>query len=274
MDYEKAFEAARFIQTKTDLRPKIGIVLGSGLGELCDEMDSPVIIAYDDIPNMPVAMAPGHEGRLYIGKVAGTLIMAFRGRFHCYEGYSSSEVAFPIRVMKLFGIETFISTNAAGGLNPNYYPGAFMVFNDHINLMNTNPLIGKNDERFGERFPDMLDVYSQDLIKKAHEAARSIDLELFEGLFIALIGPNFETKGELRMLRSFGGDVVGWSSVPEVLVARHMNMKIMGLTLITDMSVPDELEPVDAQKVLDVAKSAVANFIKLMSALLIRINEG
>lgn len=155
----------------------------------------------------------------------------------------------------------------AGGLNPDYYPGAFMVFNDHINLMNTNPLIGKNDDRFGERFPDMLDVYSPELIKKSHDAAKSVGLELFEGLFIALIGPNFETKGELRMLRGFGGDVIGWSSVPEVLVARHMNMQIMGLTLITDMSVPDGLEPVDAQKVLDVAKSAVPNFVKLMCAL-------
>ena len=274
MDYEKALEAAEFIQSKTDLRPKIGIVLGSGLGELCDEMESPIVIAYEDIPNMPIAIAPGHEGKLYLGEVAGTLIMAFRGRFHCYEGYTSGEVAFPVRVMKLFGIETFISTNAAGGLNPNYYPGAFMVFNDHINLMNTNPLIGKNDERFGERFPDMLNVYSPGLIKKAHDAAKSVGIELFEGLFIALIGPNFETKGELRMLRSFGGDVIGWSSVPEVLVARHMNMNILGLTLITDMSVPDGLEPVDAQKVLDVAKSAVPNFIKLMCALLSNINEG
>ena len=181
------------------------------------------------------------------------------------------EVAFPVRVMKLCGVEILITTNAAGGLNPDYYPGCFVVYRDHINLMPANPLRGHNDERFGERFPDMLDVYDPMLIKLAHDAADETNTQLFEGVFVAFTGPNFETKSELRMLRALGGDIIGWSSVPEVLAARHMNMRIMGLTLVSDMSVPDTLENVDAQKVLDVAKQAVPEFVALMRAIFKKI---
>lgn len=267
-EFDMAAEAAAYIKKHMTKKPEVGIILGSGLGELCDEMEKPDIIPYEAIPNFPVSLAPGHEGRLYIGKIGGKVIAAFKGRFHLYEGYSAKQVAFPVRVMKLLGVETLISTNAAGGLNPGFYRGALMVLNDHINMLGANPLTGPNDERFGERFPDMLNAYTPELIKLAHEAAREQDIELFEGVYYAVQGPNFETPAELRMMRMLGGDIIGWSTVPETLAARHMKMKILAITLVTDMSVPDTLEYVDAQIVLDAAKAAVPKFVRLITRFL------
>lgn len=267
-EFDMAAKAAAYIKEHMTAQPEIGIVLGSGLGELCNEMNNPDVIPYEDIPHFPVSLAPGHEGRLYIGEIGGKIVAAFKGRFHLYEGYSAKQVAFPVRVMKLLGIETLISTNAAGGLNPDYYRGALMVLNDHINMMGANPLTGPNDDRFGERFPDMLNVYTPELIKLAHRAADAESIELFEGVYYAVQGPNFETPAELRMMRMLGGDIIGWSTVPETLAARHMNMKILAITLVTDMSVPDTLEYVDAQIVLDAAKAAVPKFVRLMTRFL------
>lgn len=272
-EYDMAAEAAAYIKSNISLKPEIGIVLGSGLGELCDEMESPCIIPYEDIPHFPVSLAPGHEGRLYIGKLGGKILAAFKGRFHLYEGYTAKQVAFPVRVMKLLGIKTLISTNAAGGLNPDYYRGALMVINDHINMLGANPLTGPNEEQFGERFPDMLGAYTPELIRLAHNAAETEGIELFEGVYYAAQGPNFETPAELRMMRMLGGDIIGWSTVPETLAARHMKMKVLGITLVTDMSVPDTLEYVDAQIVLDAARAAVPKFVRLMTRILNLIDE-
>lgn len=272
-EFDMAAEAAAYIKSRITVQPEIGIVLGSGLGDLCDELQDPCIIPYEDIPNLPISLAPGHEGRLYVGRLGGKVLAAFKGRFHLYEGYSAAQVAFPVRVMKLLGIETLISTNAAGGLNPDYYRGALMVISDHINMLGANPLTGPNDDRFGERFPDMLGAYTPELIELAHAAASAEGIELFEGVYYAVQGPNFETPAELRMMRMLGGDIIGWSTVPETLAARHMKMKVLGITLVTDMSVPDTLEYVDAQIVLDAAKAAVPKFVRLITSFLTLLHE-
>jgi purine-nucleoside phosphorylase len=255
--------AVAAIRAKTKLAPKTAIILGSGLGRLAGEVENAVRVPYPDIPGFQRSTAPGHAGELVIGRLVGKDVAVMNGRFHYYEGYDSQAVTFPVRVLRAWGVATLIVTNASGGLNPSFKAGDLMVMSDHINFMATNPLRGPNDEKLGPRFPDMVGTYTEELRALAH----SVDADLREGVYVAVAGPNFETPAELRMLRGFGADAVGMSTVPEVLVARHMGMKILAISTITDMAtgIPGQIEHVTAEGVLEVANRAgqrLANVIK------------
>jgi purine-nucleoside phosphorylase len=238
----------------TRQRPTIAIVLGSGLGSLADEVTKADRIPYDQIPGWKKSTAPGHAGQLVIGGLEGKTVAVMKGRLHYYEGYEISEVVFPIRVFKAWGIDTLILTNACGGLNPTYTAGDLMVINDHINFMATNPLRGPNDDKLGPRFPDMVGTYTEELRKIAH----TVDPDLREGVYVAVAGPNYETPAELRMMRKFGADAVGMSTVPEVLAARHMGMRILAIATVTDMAtgLPGLVDHVTHEEVLAVADKA------------------
>ena len=235
-------------------KPTVAIVLGSGLGALADEVTSADRIPYGKIPGWKTSTVPGHAGELVVGALSGKTVAVMKGRLHYYEGYDISEVAFPIRVFKAMGIDTVILTNACGGLNPTYHAGDLMVISDHINFMAANPLRGPNDEKLGPRFPDMVGVYTEELRKLAH----SVDPDLREGVYVAVAGPNFETPAELRMLRRWGADAVGMSTVPEVLVARHQGMRVLAISTVTDMAtgLPGLIEHVSHEEVLAIADRA------------------
>ena len=238
----------------TKQKPTVAIVLGSGLGALADEVANADRIPYDKIPGWKKSTAPGHAGQLVIGSLSGKTVAVMKGRLHYYEGYDIAEVVFPIRVFKAMGIDTLILTNACGGLNPTYHSGDLMVINDHINFMATNPLRGTNDDALGPRFPDMVGAYTEELRKLAH----SVDPDLREGVYVAVAGPNYETPAELRMLRRWGADAVGMSTVPEVLVARHQSMRILAIATVTDMAtgLPGLVDHVTHEEVLAVADRA------------------
>lgn len=242
------------IATLTRRRPSVAIVLGSGLGALADEVQDADHIPYERIPGWERSTAPGHAGQLVVGTLAGKTVAVMKGRLHYYEGYDIQAVTFPIRVFKAWGIETLIVTNAAGGLNPSYHAGDLMLIDDHINFMAANPLRGPNDDALGPRFPDMVGTYTEEL----RRLARSVDPDLHEGVYVAVAGPNFETPAELRMLRRFGADAVGMSTVPEVLVARHANMRILAIATITDLAtgLPGLIGHVSHEEVLAVAERA------------------
>lgn len=249
------FDAAvAAIRARTSVRPVVAIVLGSGLGALGDEVADAVRIPYADIPGWKRSTAPGHAGELVVGTLARKPVAVMKGRLHHYEGYDIADVAFPVRVFKAWGIHTIVLTNACGGLNPAFRSGDLMVISDHINLMGTNPLRGPNDDALGPRFPDMVGTYTEELRKLAHE----VDPGLREGIYVAVAGPNFETPAELRMLRGLGADAVGMSTIPEVLVARHMGMRILAIATVTDMAtgIPGQIEHVTAEQVLEVANRA------------------
>ena len=251
LDTKAAVDA---IRTLTKQKPTIAIVLGSGLGALADEVSGPDRIPYDKIPGWRKSTAPGHAGELVVGTLGGKSVAVMKGRLHYYEGYDIQEVVFPIRVFKAMGIETLILTNACGGLNPTYRAGDLMVLSDHINFMATNPLRGANDDTLGPRFPDMVGTYTLDLRKLAH----AVDPDLREGVYVAVAGPNYETPAELRMLRRWGADAVGMSTVPEVLVARHQSMRILAIATVTDMAtgLPGLIDHVTHEEVLAVADRA------------------
>ncbi len=242
------------INALTKQRPTIAIVLGSGLGALADDVQGSDRIPYEKIPGWKRSTAPGHAGQLVIGTLEGTTVAVMKGRLHYYEGYDIHEVVFPIRVFKAMGIETVILTNACGGLNPSYQAGDLMVINDHINFMAVNPLRGPNDDSLGPRFPDMVGTYTEELRTLAH----SVDPDLREGVYVAVTGPNYETPAELRMLRRWGADAVGMSTVPEVLVARHASMRILAIATVTDMAtgLPGLVDHVTHEEVLAVADKA------------------
>jgi purine-nucleoside phosphorylase len=242
------------LSARTKQRPTVGIVLGSGLGALADDVQRADRIPYPDIPGWERSTAPGHTGELVVGTLSGKTVAVMKGRLHYYEGYDMTAVTFPIRVLAAWGVETLILTNACGGLNPSYEAGDLMVLSDHINFMAANPLRGPNDESLGPRFPDMVGTYSEELRKLAHE----VDGGLKEGVYVGVAGPNFETPAELRMLRSFGADAVGMSTVPEVLVARHMSMRILAIATVTDMAtgIPGLIQHVTHEEVLEVANRA------------------
>ena len=235
-------------------RPTVAIVLGSGLGALADEVQGADRIPYDQIPGWRRSTAPGHAGQLVVGSLGGKTVAVMKGRLHYYEGYDIAAVTFPIRVFKAWGIDTVIITNACGGLNPSYHTGDLMVINDHINFMATNPLRGPNDDSLGTRFPDMVGTYTEELRRLAH----AVDPDLREGVYVAVAGPNYETPAELRMLRSWGADAVGMSTVPEVLVARHAGMRILAIATVTDMAtgLPGLVDHVTHEQVLAVADKA------------------
>jgi len=246
-------EAAAFIRSRWTGSPKSGLILGTGLGGLAEEITSKTIIPYAEIPHFPTSTVQSHAGQLVCGELRGVPVVAMEGRFHFYEGYSMQQVTFPVRVMKALGADTLVVTNAAGGMNPHYELGDVMVIDDHINLMGDNPLRGINDDTLGPRFPDMCEPYSRELSTIALQAALELGIQAYKGVFLAVAGPNLETRAEYRMLRGMGADVVGMSTVPEVIVAVHAGLKVLGFSIVTDICLPDALEPVDIQKILAVA---------------------
>jgi len=253
-DYKKSVEeAAAFLKDKLNEIPKIGIILGSGLSGIAEELENKKVFNYSDIPGFPLSTAPGHKGELIFGKLGKNEIILMNGRFHYYEGYEMNQVVFPIRVMQMMGVEYLFITNAAGGLNPDFEIGVPMLIKDHINMMGDNPLIGQNIEEWGPRFPDMSDTYQTELRKLILETAREIGESLYEGIYVAVSGPNFETPAELKMFRHMGGDAIGMSSVPEAICAAHGGIKVVGLSAITDKAVGDDLQPLTAQEVIEVA---------------------
>ena len=270
-EYARAERAAKFILSRTKLRPKIALVLGSGLGSFADELTDAVRIPYEKIPNFPRSTAVGHAGRLVIGKVEGIAVAAMQGRVHLYEGYSAREVAFAMRVFARMGIRSAILTNAAGGINLQFTQGALVVMRDHINLQGANPLVGPNDERFGPRFPDMTQAYWRSYREIALEEAKRTGINVHEGVYAALLGPSYETPAEIRYLRTIGADLVGMSTVPEVIAARHMGIRVLGISCVTNMASGIVDRPLDHAEVLATGERVKGQFIALLRAILPRI---
>ncbi|MFJ7847513.1 purine-nucleoside phosphorylase [Peribacillus sp. NPDC097224] len=259
--------AAEFIKNKVDGTPDIGLILGSGLGVLADEIENPIIIPYHEIPEFPVSTVEGHAGQLVIGNLSGKQVVAMQGRFHFYEGYSMEKVTFPVRVMKLLGVETLIVTNAAGSVNESYAPGDLMIITDHINLMGTNPLIGANEDRFGPRFPDMSEAYNKELRAKAKTIASTLGLDVKEGVYIGNSGPTYETPAEVRMARVLGGDAVGMSTVPEVIIARHCGMKVLGISCLTNMASGILDQPLSHVEVIETTEKVKSSFLEFVKSI-------
>lgn len=266
--YNSIQEATKFIQSKTSHQPKIGLILGSGLGSLADEIPNPDIVKYEDIPGFAHSTVHGHAGQLVFGNLEGQSIVAMQGRFHFYEGYSMQDVTFPVRVFKALGVEILIVTNACGGINSILYPGALLHIQDHINFMGNNPLIGPNDERLGVRFPDMLHAYDRELLKLSQNVAKKLGIQTYTGVYASVTGPVFETSAEIKMLKVFGADVVGMSTVPEVIVAAHSKMKVIGISAVTDMALADPTIPVTHEDVIKVANEIKPRFIRLIRGIL------
>jgi purine-nucleoside phosphorylase len=270
-EYARAERAAKFILSKTKLRPRIALVLGSGLGAFADELTEATRIPYEKIPGFPRSTAMGHAGRLVIGKAENVAVAAMQGRVHFYEGYSAQQVVFPMRVFGRMGIRSAILTNAAGGINLEFKQGALVVIRDHINLQGTNPLIGPNDERLGPRFPDMTTAYWQPYRESALAESKSLGIEVSEGVYAALSGPSYETPAEIRYLRTIGADLVGMSTVPEVIAARHMGIRVLGISCVTNMAAGILDQPINHIEVLETGERVKAQFIALLRALLPRI---
>ena len=271
--YERAEHAARIIRARSSEEPRVAIVLGSGLGGFADDFDDAVVVPYEEIPGFARSTAQGHAGRLVIGKVDQVPIVAMQGRVHYYEGYSLEEVTFPIRTFKLLGIKTIILTNASGGINVELTQGTLMVISDHLNLMGDNPLRGINDERFGPRFPDMSTVYSPALQALVIEEARAMGVEVRRGIYAALSGPSYETPAEIHLLRNFGADAVGMSTVPEAIVARQMEMDVLGISCITNMAAGIGDEPINHEEVMATGDRVRATFTQLLRRVITRVTS-
>jgi purine-nucleoside phosphorylase len=266
--YEKVEAAAAFIQKAWNGTPHAGIILGTGLGSLVAHIEEQASLEYEAIPHFPRSTAIGHRGRLVCGKLAGLPVVAMEGRFHLYEGYPLDQITLPVRVMKALGARLLVVSNACGGMNPYYRSGDIMLIDDHINLMGNNPLIGINDDRLGPRFPDMCEPYSHLLIERALEVARQENIVAHRGVFAAVAGPNLETRAEYRFLRMIGADVVGMSTVPEVIVAVHAGLAVVGFSIVTDMCLPDALEPADVPTIIATAAAAEPKLTKLVLGVL------
>ena len=269
--FTRAESAAAFILSQTALRPKIGLVLGSGLGAFADDLTDAVRIPYAQIPSFPRSTAIGHAGQLVIGKSGDVPVAVMQGRVHLYEGYSAAEVAFPTRVLGRMGIRALILTNAAGGINSAYGQGALVVLRDHINLQGQNPLTGPNDERFGHRFPDMSYTYSKRFREIALEEARKNSIVPHEGVYAALAGPSYETPAEIRFLRTIGADLVGMSTVPEAIAARHMGIELLAISCVTNMAAGTTDAPLNHEEVLETGRRVMGQFIALLRAVLPRM---
>ncbi|MBN6888350.1 purine-nucleoside phosphorylase [Cytobacillus horneckiae] len=267
MDVTMIKEAAQFLQGKYNGKPRIGLILGSGLGVLADEIESSESISYSQIPGFTASTVAGHAGQLVFGKLNGIEVVAMQGRFHYYEGYSFDKVTFPVRVMKELGIDQLIVTNAAGGINENFSPGDLMLITDHINNMGGNPLIGPNDEALGVRFPDMSEAYSKRLIAAAKEVAVELNLSIQEGVYVANTGPVYETPAEVRMLRTMGGDAVGMSTVPEVIVANHAGMKVLGISCISNMAAGILDQPLNHEEVIETTEKVKQQFLSYVKGI-------
>ena len=272
-DFSRAESAAQYILAKTAVRPQIGLVLGSGLGGLADELTEAVSIPYAEIPSFPRSTAVGHAGQMVIGKAGNVPVAAMQGRSHLYEGYSAREVSFPVRVFRRMGIKALILTNAAGGINLEYKQGALVVISDHINLQGQNPLLGPNDERLGPRYPDMTQAYWKPYREAALEEAHKLRLTVYEGVYAALAGPSFETPAEIRFLRTIGADLVGMSTVAEVIAARHMGMKVLAISCVTNMAAGILDQILTHDEVLETGERVRGAFGALVKAVLPRIAE-
>lgn len=266
--YDKIEETVRFLRQHWEGSPAAGIILGTGLGSFAEHIDVEAAIDYGEIPNFLRSTALSHKGRLVCGRLNGLPVMAMEGRLHFYEGYPLQDITLPVRVMKAMGADLLVVSNACGGLNPYYRNGDIMLIDDHINLMGDNPLIGINDDRLGPRFPDMCEPYTRELIERALHVARREDIVAHQGVFVAVAGPNLETRAEYRFLRTIGADVVGMSTVPEVIVAVHAGMRVVGFSVITDMCLPDALQPADAHEIVAVANAAEPRLTKLILGVL------
>lgn len=265
--YENAKKSAEFIKERIKDTPEIGLILGSGLGVLGEEIEEATIIPYGDIPSFPTSTVQGHAGQLVIGKLSGRTVVAMQGRFHYYEGYTMEKVTFPVRVMKLLGIEKIIVTNAAGGVNENFTPGNLMLITDHINFMGNHPLFGANDDRFGPRFPDMSQAYDREFQAYAKKTAEEIGIELKEGVYMGFSGPTYETPAEVRMARILGGDAVGMSTVPEVIVANHSNIRVLGISCITNMAAGILDQPLNHEEVIETTEKVKSEFLRYVKEL-------
>jgi len=257
-------ETVDVIRSRSKTQPEIGIILGTGLGALANEIQTEATISYSDLPHFPVSTVESHAGRLLLGTLSGKQVMAMQGRFHYYEGYSMKQISYPVRIMKALGCHTLMVSNACGGMNPLFSPGEIMIMTDHINLLGDNPLIGPNEDSLGPRFPDMSEPYTRELIQLAEQVALEEKIRVQKGVYVALPGPNLETRAEYRFLRAIGADVVGMSTIPEVTVAVHAGMRVLGLSVITDSCLPDALEPVDIAKILRIAGEVEPKLTLLM----------
>jgi purine-nucleoside phosphorylase len=254
--FDQIRDAAAAIRQKWSGTTTVGLVLGTGLGKLADDIKAEATFPYETVPHFPKATAPSHKGQLVCGQLAGKSVVAMEGRFHYYEGYSLQEITFPVRVMKALGCQVLITSNACGGMNPQYQRGDVMLIEDHVNLLGDNPLIGPNDDRLGERFPDMCHAYDRELLALARRVAVEEKVPVQQGVYVAVGGPNLETRAEYRFLRLIGADVVGMSTVPEVIVAVHSKMRNLGFSVVTDMCLPDALEPVSLAEIIKTANEA------------------
>ncbi|MBV6521515.1 MAG: Purine nucleoside phosphorylase 1 [Gemmatimonadaceae bacterium] len=268
---ERVTQATEVIRARFARVPDVAIVLGTGLGGLAQRIESPVTIEYGDVPGFPLSTVESHAGRLLCGTLAGKTVIAMQGRFHRYEGYSLQQVAFPVRVLRALGATVLVVSNACGGMHPLWNAGDLMLIADHINLLGDNPLIGPNDDRLGPRFPDMSQPYDPDLRALARTAASDLRIMLREGVYVAVTGPNLETRAEYRMLRALGADVVGMSTVPEVLVGVHGGMRVLGVSIVTDMCLPDHLEPASVDRIIAVAAAAEPDLTALIVGVLERM---
>jgi len=268
---ERRDQALQYIQDETDLRPDYLIILGTGLGLLAEQIEVQDSISYNDIPHFPVSTVESHAGQLLFGTLGGKNVVAMQGRFHYYEGYSMQQIAFPIRVLHALSVETLFVSNACGGLNINFERGDIMLINDHINMLGDNPLIGPNDDDLGPRFPDMSQPYTKRLLKMAERVALDQGIKMHEGVYLSLSGPTMETKAEYRFLGQLGADVVGMSTVPEVITAVHMDMDVMGVSVITDECFPDALQPVNIEHVLEAAEMAQPDMTAVIIGVLERL---
>ncbi|WLV23489.1 purine-nucleoside phosphorylase [Aciduricibacillus chroicocephali] len=265
---QKILEAAEFIRTRITDKPEMGLVLGSGLGRYAEKIKNPQIVRYEEIPHFPVSTVEGHAGQFVSGELNGKRVLAMQGRFHFYEGYEMEQVVFPIRVMKALGATSLLLTNAAGGINESLKPGDLMLITDHYNNLGTNPLVGPNDPELGERFPDMSAVYDRDYIQCARNASQELGIDLKEGVYASNIGPVYETPAEVRALRVLGADAVGMSTVPEAIAARHMSMRIIGLSCITNMAAGILDEPLSHEEVIVTAAAAEQRFTSLVDKII------
>lgn len=268
---QKIDSAVQYIQSRYSVRPQVGIILGTGLGQLIHEIEIEAEIEYKDIPYFPVSTVETHSGKLVLGKLEGRQVVAMKGRFHYYEGYSMKEVTFPVRVLKRLGIERLFVSNAAGGLNPSHQIGELMIINDHIDLFPENPLRGANLEGFGARFPDMSEPYDLDMIEKALRIAEGHNIPVHQGVYVGLQGPNLETKAEYSYLSKIGADAVGMSTVPEVIVARHMELSVFAISAITDLCSPGNIKKITIQEVIAAAAKAEPGMIRIIKGLLRQI---
>jgi purine-nucleoside phosphorylase len=265
---DKIKETVAYIQQKISGAPEVGIILGTGLGGLVNEIKIEASLPYTEIPNFPVSTVQGHGGNLIFGTLGGKKVVAMQGRFHFYEGYTMPELVFPVRVMKQLGINLLVVSNAAGGLDPQFRVGDIMLIRDHINIFPSNPLIGLNDDELGTRFPDMSDAYDADILAQAKKIAATLDIKVQTGVYTAVTGPNFETPAECRLVRILGADAVGMSTIPEVIAARHMGLKVFAVSIITDMAVDGTMEEISHEEVIKAANSAEPKMTRLLLELL------